>query len=146
MDTDVRSLAEASGSRVNRNPRPQRAPPDLRAPNVTHARRRRARGTFGGTSDQNVNHDLPQRRRVQFGLPRDSQTELAAWPAPDTYETPDSSGPRTKLLAMLLLVAALTAGLVVLAGGGEAFWLCLPGALLVAASAPRRLTAVAKAA
>src|SRR2546421_481123 len=71
MDTDVRSLAEASGSRGTRNPRVQRGPTDHRVPNVTHARRRRAGGTFGGISDQNANHDLPRRRRVQVWVPRD---------------------------------------------------------------------------
>jgi diguanylate cyclase (GGDEF)-like protein len=34
---------------------------------------------------------------------------------------------------MLLLIAAITAGAVVLAGGGAAFWLCVPAALLAGA-------------
>jgi diguanylate cyclase (GGDEF)-like protein len=42
---------------------------------------------------------------------------------------------------MLLLIAAITAGAVVLAGGGDAFWLCVPAALLAAARSATRATA-----
>lgn len=35
-------------------------------------------------------------------------------------------------------IALLTAGVIVLAGGGEAFWLCLPAVLLVSGSSPTR--------
>lgn len=38
-------------------------------------------------------------------------------------------------------IALLTAGVVVLAGGGNAFWLCLPAVLLVSASSKRRMEA-----
>src|SRR5260370_26949841 len=40
--------------------------------------------------------------------------------------------------AVLVIVGALVAGLVVLAGGGDAFWVCVPGSLLVAALSPSR--------
>jgi diguanylate cyclase (GGDEF)-like protein len=43
---------------------------------------------------------------------------------------------------MLLLFALATAGVVGLAGGGAAFWLCVPVALLVAARSKRRRGAV----
>jgi len=39
---------------------------------------------------------------------------------------------------VLVIVGALVAGLVVLAGGGDAFWVCVPGSLLVAALSPSR--------
>jgi diguanylate cyclase (GGDEF)-like protein len=43
---------------------------------------------------------------------------------------------------VLVLIGALVAGLVVLAGGGDAFWVCVPGALLVAALSPTRLSSL----
>jgi diguanylate cyclase (GGDEF)-like protein len=43
-------------------------------------------------------------------------------------------------------IALLTAGVVVLAGGGNAFWLCLPAVLLVSAISERRLEAFISAA
>ncbi len=48
----------------------------------------------------------------------------------------EASADGLKLVLMFVVIATLTAGAVVLAGGGDAFWLCLPGALLLAATAP----------
>jgi len=44
-------------------------------------------------------------------------------------------------VARVLLVSLATAGVVVLAGGGDSFWLCLPAALLASASFRTRLGA-----
>jgi diguanylate cyclase (GGDEF)-like protein len=46
----------------------------------------------------------------------------------------------------VLTIALLTAGLVVLAGGGDAFWLCLPAVLLVSAMSRSRAGALISAA
>lgn len=50
------------------------------------------------------------------------------------------------LAARVLVIAALSAGAVVLGGGGAAFWLCLPGVLLASASSRTRVGAVLSAA
>jgi diguanylate cyclase (GGDEF)-like protein len=49
-------------------------------------------------------------------------------------------------VAVLVLLAALTAGAVALAGGGTAVWLCLPSILFAASRAPTRRGAVLSAA
>jgi diguanylate cyclase (GGDEF)-like protein len=46
--------------------------------------------------------------------------------------------PRGHTVAMVLLIAAVTAGAAVLVGGGSGFWLCVPATLLVAARSPNR--------
>jgi diguanylate cyclase (GGDEF)-like protein len=43
---------------------------------------------------------------------------------------------------VLVIVGALVAGLVILEGGGDAFWACVPAALMVAALSPTRLTSL----
>ena len=44
---------------------------------------------------------------------------------------------------MLVVIAMATAGVVALAGGGSAFWLCIPGALLACSTARTRRRALA---
>jgi diguanylate cyclase (GGDEF)-like protein len=45
---------------------------------------------------------------------------------------------------MVLVVGAITAGIVVLAGGGDAFWISVPAALLVAAPARTRVASLVR--
>jgi diguanylate cyclase (GGDEF)-like protein len=55
--------------------------------------------------------------------------------------------PGSRLVSLrVVLIALATAGVVVLAGGGDAFWLCLPTVLLASASSRTRLGAALSAA